>query len=281
MKWNIVADSSIDLFDLDCSNPDISFSTVPFTLTVGQNSFVDDESLDREQLLKEMKACKTASTSACPSTGAWMEQFEKEGNVFAITITSGLSGSYNSACAARNLLLERYPEKNIYVIDSLSVGAEMILTVRELCRLIHEGFSFSQIVEEIQRHMLRTHCVFALSSFDNLVKNGRMNKLAGFVANRLGLCGIGIASAKGTIEIKGIARGRKKALATVMEDLHHRGNTGISSVVICHCNNEPLSQELKALILQEWPEAQISIVPNRGLCSYYAEEGGLIVGYYA
>jgi len=278
MNWNIIADSSIDLFRPEYEVDNIRFSTVPFTLTVGENSFVDDEKLDKEALLREMKECSSASTSACPSTGVWLDEFEKEGDVIAITITSGLSGSYGSACAARELLLERDPEKKIYIIDSLSTGAESILILRKLYELIGSGLDFDAVIEGVESFKKQSCTVFALCCFDNLVKNGRMSRLKGFVANKLGFWGIGIASKIGTIEIKGIARGHKKALSLILEDMQERCGQ-VQSLIIDHCMNEEFSQLVAEQVLARWPEAKVSILPTRGLCSYYAEMGGLIIGY--
>lgn len=278
MKWNIIADSSIDLFSPENEADNIRFSTVPFTLTVGKNSFVDDEKLDKGALLREMKECRSASTSACPSTGAWLDEFEKEGNVIAITITSGLSGSYSSACAARELLLEREPEKKIYIIDSLSTGAESILILRKLYELIGSGLDFDAVIEGVESFKKTSRTVFALCCFDNLVKNGRMSKLKGFVANKLGFWGIGIASEIGTIEIKGIARGHRKALSLILEDMQERCGQ-VHSLIIDHCMNEEFSQLLAEQVSAKWPEAKVSVLATRGLCSYYAEMGGLIIGY--
>ncbi len=278
MKWNIVADSSIDLFALESAHENISFSTVPFIITVDDKEYVDDDSLNITELMTEMKECKTASQTACPAPGAWFEQFQNEGNVIAITITSNLSGSYNSACVAKEMMLEEYPDKKIAVIDSLSTGPEMVLIVRKLCELIEEGKDFDTVMDEIRKYMNHTHVSFALSSFDNLVKNGRMNRVAGFIANKLGLLGIGIASEKGTIEIKGVARGRRKAISVIISDMQQRG-TYIKQVIISHCQNVEFSEQLKEAILEEWKDAKVTIMPLRGLCSYYAEQGGLIIGF--
>lgn len=278
MKWNIVADSSIDLFELETPQENIDFSTVPFSIGVGDVNYIDDENLNISELLAAMKECKTASRTACPSTGDWCEQFEKEGNVLAITITSGLSGSYNSACAARDLVLEEHPDKKIHIIDSLSTGPELILILRKLCELIGEGKDFDTVVEEIHKHMNHTHVAFALCSFDNLVKNGRMNKVTGFIANKLGLLGIGIASEKGTVEVKGVARGRKKAIETIIADMKQRG-TYVKDVIIDHCQNIEFAEQVKAEIQNVWNDANVTIIPTRGLCSYYAELGGLIIGF--
>lgn len=283
MKWNIVADSSIDLFELESVQGNIEFSTVPFSISVGDVDYLDNEELDTNELVSAMKECKTASRTACPSTGAWYEQFKKEGNVIAITITSNLSGSYNSACVARNMVLEDAalsdtPDKKIAIIDSLSVGPEMILILRKICELINEGKSFEAVVEETHKYMNHTHVVAALTSFDNLIKNGRMNKLSGFVANKLGLIGIGIASEKGTIEMKGIARGKRKAISLIINDMEQRG-TYIKNAVISHCQNIEFAEQVKSEIQKVWNNANVTIIPTRGLCSYYAEQGGLIIGF--
>lgn len=278
MKWNIVADSSIDLFDMECNCDNINFSTVPFAIDVGETEYIDDENLDVGELVNAMKNCDIASRTACPSIGSWCEKFNEDGYTIAITITSGLSGSYNSACAARNMILEEQPDKKIAIIDSLSVGPEMILILRKLCDLISQGKDFDDVVKETLEYMNHTCVSFVLSSFDNLVKNGRMSKLKGFIANKLGFLGIGIASAKGTIEMKGIARGKNKAVDIVLNDMKQRA-VQIKSVVISHCQNIEFAKRVKTEIQNVWSTADITIIPTRGLCSYYAEQNGLIIGY--
>lgn len=278
MKWNIVADTSIDLFELEKSYENISFSTVPFYLTVGDKVFADDEKLDKEELIREMSACKEASTSACPSTGAWLGEFEKEGYAIGITITSGLSGSYNSACAAKELITEQQPDKKVYVIDTLTTGAESILILRKLCELIDSGLDFDAVIRGVEAFKNTSRTVFALCCFDNLVKNGRMSRLKGFVANALGFWGIGIASNIGTIEMKGIARGQKKAISVIIEDMCQRCGD-VKELVLDHCMNEDFASQVAAAARERWPEINVTILPTRGLCSYYAEKGGLIIGY--
>ena len=278
MKWNIVADSAIDLFDLETPQENVAFSTVPFVISVEDRDFIDDDTLNVGELVTAMRECKTASKTACPAPGAWYDEFKKEGNVIAITITSNLSGSYNSASVAKEMVLEEEPDKKIAIIDSLSTGPEMVLILRKLCELIREGNDFDAVIEKVHQYMNHTHVSFALSSFDNLVKNGRMNKVTGFIANKLGLLGIGIASEKGTVEVKGVARGKRKAISAIIQDMQQRG-TYINEVIISHCYNEEFANQVKEAILAEWPHAKMTIMPLRGLCSYYAEEHGLIIGF--
>lgn len=157
MKWNIIADSSIDLFELETAYENIEFSTVPFSIGVGGKEYLDDDSLNIGELMSAMQECKTASRTACPSVGAWCEQFQKDGNIIAITITSNLSGSYNSACVARNMVLEEQPEKQIAVIDSLSTGPEMVLILRKICELISANKDFESVLKGTREHMKNTH----------------------------------------------------------------------------------------------------------------------------
>lgn len=263
---------------LEAAYENIEFSTVPFSIGVGGKEYLDDDSLNIGELMSAMQECKTASRTACPSVGAWCEQFQKDGNIIAITITSNLSGSYNSACVARNMVLEEQPEKQIAVIDSLSTGPEMVLILRKICELIVGNMDFETVIKETKKHMKNTHVAFALSSFDNLVKNGRMNKITGFIANKLGLLGVGFASERGTIEVKGVSRGRRKAIEAILNDMKLRG-TYIKEVVISHCQNIEFAEQVKTAILNVWNDSTVTIIPTRGLCSYYAEQGGLIIGF--
>ena len=278
MKWNIIADSSCDLFTLEKAYTDISFSTIPFVISVDGKDYIDDETLNTSQMVLIMEESKKASHTACPSPEAWYEQFEKPGYAIAITISSRLSGSYNSASTAMNMILETYPDKKIALIDSQSTGPEMIMIVRKLCKLIESGADFDTVVTGANEYAKRTHIVFALSSFGNLIKNGRMSRIAGFLAGRLHLWGIGIGSEEGTIQIKQRARGKRMAVEAIIDDIRERRNNP-GEVVISHCQNPELAQSLKESIEKAWHDAHVTVIPTRGLDSYYAERGGLIVAY--
>lgn len=278
MKWNIVTDSSCDLFDLEVPNESVSFSSVPFVINVGNKDFLDDSSLNTKELIDSMEMSDKAGHTSCPSPHTWYKQFKKADISIAITISGKLSGSYRSACVARNMIMDKYPDKRIVVIDSYSAGAEITLLVRKLCSFIVSEDDFDTVVDALKQYMNHTHVVFALSSFNNLIKSGRMNKLSGFIANKLGFWGIGIGSEQGTIKIKKKVRGSKKALEVILNDMKERGFSQ-GMVVISHCHNRKFAENLKNAIQEIWYNADVTIMPTRGLCSYYAEKGGLIVGF--
>ncbi len=278
MKWGIVTDSSCDLFASVDEKNQISISSVPFVINVGEKDFVDSESLDIPEMLDAMEQETQASRTSCPSPDAWLTQFEKADNIIALTISSNLSGSYNSAQLAKDMIKEKHPEKQIAVIDSFSTGPEMTMCVEEILNQIKAGTAFKDIVNFAKEFFERARIAFALCSFDNLVKNGRLGRMSGFLAKHLRMWGIGIGSDEGTIEVIGKAHGPAKAIKKLLSDMEERGFVG-GKASISHCQNVKQAESLKERILSKWPTADISIMPTRGLCSYYAERGGLIVSF--
>ena len=278
MKWNIVTDSSCDRFPAVMQSGLARLSSVPFVIRVGDRDFVDDDALDTAEMLAAMERCEQASHTSCPAPHDWLERFEQAEQSIAITISSRLSGSMISAELAREMALERWPEKRIAVLDSRSTGPELVLCVKKICALIGAGADFDTVVAEADAFLRDTHVAFALSSFGNLVKNGRMSRAVGTIARRLGMWGVGVGSDDGTIDVRGKVRGAARAVALLLEDMAAHGYRG-GQVVISQCHNLPLAEKLQSRIRELWQGADVAIVPTRGLCSYYAERGGLIVSY--
>ena len=274
MKNKIVMDSAGDLQSLE----GVDFASVPMKIVAEDREFVDSPGTDVSEMIRYLGSYRGKTSTACPGVGEYLEAFEDAENIYCVTITSGLSGSYNSACAAMELLLEKEADKKIYVIDSLTTGAESILILRKLCELIESGLDFDTVIAETEAFKKTGRTVFALCCFDNLVKNGRMSKLKGFVANTLGFWGIGIASEVGTIKMKGVARGQKKAIAGIIDDMRQRSGT-VRELILDHCINEDFARQVEAAAREQWPEINVTVLPTRGLCGYYAEKGGLIIGY--
>lgn len=297
MDWFIAADSSCDLFPSQFSDqgfginpaeeagapviedaPSIGFDTVPFVMRVGETDFVDDENLDVDAMLTAMENESEVSTTACPSPQAWVDLFQKSDQVVAITISERLSGSFESASVAKNMVLADHPDKKIAVINSCSTGPEVALCIDLMAKCICMGDSFDEVVAKAQAFVDETRTVFSLSSFNNLVKNGRIPKLVGFLAGKLGVWGIGIGSDKGEIILKGKARGAAKCIKIILEDMFSRGYNG-GRVLISHSLNPDFAQRVASAIKEHWSTAKVDIIPCRGLDAFYAERGGVIIGY--
>lgn len=277
-KWKIVVDSGCDLVRLKELAMDTDFVRVPLTIQVEETVFVDDETLDIDYMMDTMYASCLSAKSACPSAQAFYEACSGAENVLVITITGGLSGSYNSARLGKELLQEKQPAVNVHVMDSLSAGGEIDLIVTELNRLIASGLDFDQVVERITAYQRRTKLLFVLARVDNLVKNGRLNKLLGKVVGLLNIRMIGKASDTGTLELLQKARGYKKSLKTAFEEMKKSGYQG-GRMMIAHRCNEKFCQEFSDLLRSHFPQATIEILTTSGLCSFYAEDGGILMGY--
>ena len=278
MTWKIVADSGCDYREITDLANQTRFESVPLTIQIDNEIFVDNALLNIDDMMEKMYATSTASKSACPSPDDYLRSFEGAENIFVVTITGSLSGSHNSAQLAKKLFLEEHPTANIHVIDSLSAGGEVDLIVRKLNDLIKEGLSFEQVVEAITHYKKNTKLLFVLAKVDNLVKNGRLSKLIGAVVGLLNIRMVGEASDTGTLELLQKARGAKKALTAAVNEVLKAGYKG-GRIIIAHRNNEKFCQQFTEVIKEKFPAADISFLPTSGLCSFYAEEGGLLMGY--
>lgn len=278
LDWKIVADSGCDFKTLDNLPADIGFESVPLTLQIGSQVFRDDTGLDIPAMMETLYATNAAASSACPSTDAYYQSYQGAKNIIVVTITGALSGSHNSARVAKEMFLEDHPDTNIHLIDSLSAGGEMDLIVLELQRLIRSGLFFEDVVKAITAYQEKTKLLFILAKVDNLVKNGRLSKLVGTVVGLLNIRMVGEASQEGKLELLQKARGQKKAIVAGIEEMIKAGYKG-GKILIAHSNNPKICQQISEKIYESFPNAPIQIVPTSGLCSFYAEDGGILMGY--
>lgn len=278
MTWKIVSDSGCDLKQLPIDTEKLTFVRVPLTFKVGERHFIDDDHLIIDEMVDCFEKTDVAATSSCPNPDAYLKAFEGSENIFVVTVTSKLSGSYNSAQLAKNIYLEHHPEANIHVIDSLSAGGEMDLIVLKLQELIVQRTPFQEIVNAITTYQNNTKLIIILEKVDNLVKNGRLNKFLGKMIGLLNIRLIAKADSEGAIALLQKVKGPKKMIVTAYSELQKAGYNG-GRVVIAHCQNKLVSKQLAEKIYQDFPEASISIVPASGVCSFYIEKSGILIGY--
>ncbi len=268
----IVADSSCDLYSIDHDD----FKTVPLTIYTDERSFVDDENLNVHEMLDYLAAYKGRSYTSCPPIDLWLQAYEGAKEIFVITITSALSGSYNSALSAAEMYKEEHKDVKISVIDSLSTGGEEILAINKMTELMKQGLSFEKIDEIVRDYLRRSRLFFSFFSVHNLAQNGRVNKIAAGALSVLNISVNGTATSEGTIAVTGKARGEKKSLQALLDYMKEAGYKG-GKCVITHTENEAAAKDLKDMVLKEYPDASIDIYPTRGLCSYYMERRGVVI----
>lgn len=270
----ICADSSCDLTQLD----GFDYSYAPLKIIAGDREFTDDSSLDTENMLSYLEGHKGKSHTSCPNTEDWLRAFGDADEIFAVTITSNLSGSYNSAiCAATSLTDERSNVK-IHVIDTLSVGPESALIIKKLCELISKGLDFESVKNEICEYHKHTRLIFALESMHNLANNGRVSHVVAKMAGLLGIRAIGRASERGTLEMTDKVRGIGATAERIYKNMLTEGYNG-GDVRIHHVKNSALAELLHRHISDGFPTASVTVAEAGGLCSFYAERGGILVGF--
>lgn len=278
MTWKIVADSGCDYRTIENLAVDTLFESVPLTIQVGDEIFIDNNQLNIDEMMEKMYATSSASKSACPSPDDYMKAFNGASNIFVVTITGTLSGSYNSAQVAKRLYLEDHPDVNIHIIDTLSAGGENDLIIKKLNLLIGQGLSYEEVIKEITAYQAKTKLLFVLAKVDNLVKNGRLSKLLGAVVGLLNIRMVGEASQDGKLELLQKARGTKKSLIAAFDELIKAGYAG-GQIIIAHRHNPKFCQQFSEMVREKFPQAVIEVIPTSGLCSFYAEENGLLMGY--
>ena len=278
MTWKIVADSGCDYRTIENLAVDTLFESVPLTIQVGDEIFIDNAQLNIDDMMEKMYATSSASKSACPSPDDYMKAFDGASNIFVVTITGTLSGSHNSAQVAKKLYIEEHPNVNIHIIDTLSAGGENDLIIKNLNLLIGQGLSYEEVVTEITAYQAKTKLLFVLAKVDNLVKNGRLSKLLGAVVGLLNIRMVGEASQDGKLELLQKARGAKKSLIAAFDELIKAGYAG-GQIIIAHRNNLKFCQQFSEMVREKFPQAVIEVIPTSGLCSFYAEENGLLIGY--
>ncbi len=247
--------------------------------------YTDSPALDTRKLLKEMKSSKQAAGSACPSVEEYAEQMRGCDACIVITLSSKLSGSYNSARVARDMVLEEFPDKKIYILDSESASAGELRLALYLRERIDAGDDFETVVAGATRFMTSMRTLFVLEDLGNLVKNGRLNKVSGIVASVLSLCPIMSDDGHGEIKMLSKARGMKQALSkmvTVIAEETAAVAPRSLTLTMAYCNCPERAGLLRGEILERCPAVKrVIIVPTGGVSTVYANDGGIIVAYAA
>lgn len=274
MRIKIVTDSASDLTSME----GIDMSYAPMKVCTAEREFTDNDGINVREMVDFLYSYKGRSSSSCPNAEDWLNAFGDAENIVCITITGGLSGSYNSAVSAKNIYEGDHPDRRVLVVDSLTAGPEMALMAERVRDLAQNAETLEEIEAGLKSY--KTELLFALESLRNFANNGRVSKAAAAAAGLLGIRAIGRASDVGTLELLSKTRGEAKTLDGVMGYLKElRCNGG--KIFIDHCFAEEAVSKMAAKIKAEYPHAQIVIRPTRGLCSFYAELGGFLVGFEA
>ena len=277
MDYKIVADSCCDV-PLEFRE-DWGITTIPLIMTLDDKCFVDDEELDLSGYMQEMKNHKGRIGSASPTPQLYKTAFEGKHASFAVTISGNLSGSYNSAMLGK-AMAEEDGEADVHVFDSKSASAGEVLIALKIRKLISEGLQKTEIISSVERFIDEMKTYFVIENVDNLMKNGRLNKITGTIISALGIKPIMGADGSGNIALFSQARGYAKIIDKLANTIKESGkSTEGESMVITHCNNPGLAERLMNAIKERYNFKEILVFPTKGLSSMYVNDQGVIMAF--
>lgn len=279
MGYVIAVDSCTDM---DAAmRADERVKLVPLTLRVGDWEVVDDERFDQADFLKRVAACPTAPSSACPSPDDYIRAYGRDNrDAYAVTLSANLSGSYNSAVLAKDLLAKDFPEKKIHVFNSRSAccGQTVIMLKIKECRA--KGMSFHEVVEEVERYVSEQSTLFVLGSLEALRKNGRLTNIEAALVHVLNIKPVMMATPEGLIDQVEKCRGVKKALSRLVDHVgNHAVNQHEKIFAITHCNCLDRAKWVKEQIEKRYRFKEVIVVDAAGVASLYAADGGIVVSF--
>ena len=276
MTYKIVADSSCDLND-DLKGK-LNISLVPFKIDVDEESFIDNANIDVARLIKSMKNSPNPVKTSCPSPGDFAKEYEKHDDIFAVTISSKLSGTYNSALLAKQMAEEKEPKKFIHVFDSKSASVGETLVSIKIQELIDQSLSNLEIVDKVEKYIKEMKTFFILENLDNLIKNGRISKTKGLIASVLNLKPIMGDDGDGNIDLIENNRGTKKAFKRLVEIIGETGEKLEEKILgIAHVDALERAENLKNEIEGLYNFKDIILVKTAGLSTAYANDGGIVL----
>lgn len=276
MSYKIVVDSCCELPEELSKDP--RFERVPLGLEVGDYRILDDDHFRQQDFLKRVAACPTCPKSSCPSPERFMEAYNADvDHVYAVTLSTHLSGSYNSAKLGADLCREKYGKKHIHVVDSLSASGGEAQIALKLMELEEEGLPFEEIVKQAESYRDSVKTYFVLDNLETLRKNGRLSGVKALVASTLNIKPV-MGADRGQIIQLSQTVGIKKALGKMVE---YAAKEVVKPeerrLIITHCNAPERAGQVKQMILENASFKECIIMDTRGISSMYANDGGVIV----
>ena len=277
MSYKIVIDSCGEL--LNQWKQDKHFQSVPLTLTVGSENILDDSTFDQADFLQKVAACPECPKSACPSPESYQRAFDCDAErVYCVTLSSELSGSYNSAVLGASLLHEENKNKKIHVFNSCSASVGQTLIAMKIAQCEESGLPFEDVISVVNKYIEEQHTFFVLENLETLRKNGRLSRVKALVASALKIKPIMGATPEGTICQLDQARGMNKALVKMVDKIMEATvNSENRVLAISHCNSPKRAYMLRDAIQERMKLADIVVLDTAGVSSMYANDGGIIV----
>lgn len=278
VSYKVIVDSCCELTEEFRSNVDCAI--IPMGITVDDYNIIDDDSFDQQDFLKRVAASPNCPKSNCSSPEAYIDAMKTDAeNIYIITLSANLSGSYNSAVLGVKMFKEEHKDKNIHVFDSRSAACgetQIAFWVREY---EEQGMPFDEIVDRVEKQIDDRRTFFVLESLEALRKNGRLGTVKALVANVLSIKPIMAGTLEGTIVQKGQARGINNALSKMIDMMLADNTTENKTLMISQCNCPERAARVRDEFLSKASFKDTVILEARGITSLYASDGGIVVTF--
>jgi len=251
---------------------------VPLEIMVGDYRVLDDETFNQKELLEKIAASEECPRSSCPSPERYLSAYKSDeaDRVYVVTLSSELSGSYNSAMLAKKLYEEENGTRKIHVFDSLSASGGEGQIALKIMDMEEKGDSFEKIVSSGETFRQKLSTFFVLDNLETLQKNGRLSNLKAFIANTLNIKPV-LCAKNGKIEQLAQAIGSRKGLVKLVDYVLKIEEIGKKRIVITHCNCIERAEQVYNMIKDKLEHVEIFIIDMAGISTIYANEGGIII----
>lgn len=276
MKFKIVGDSCCDFTRADLTKEYVEI--VPLTLTIGDEDVVDDESFEQRKFIEMVESCPACPKSSCPSPEAYLEKFSDAENIYVVTLSSKLSGSFNSAVIAKEMYGEKDSKTNIHVFDSKSAAAGQHLIYEKIEELALRGLDFANVVKSVNDFIESMKTIFVLENLEVMKKNGRLTKIKSFAADVLNIKPV-LHAVDGEIHQLDKGRGMNKALEKLLYQIKKQGYDRERKVAITQCDSYARCEKVKNILIENLGFKKVEILDAGGVSSMYESRGGVVVAF--
>ena len=277
MSYRIIVDSCGELTD-EMKKSGI-YKSAPLSMEVNGTHVADDNTFDQARFLRLLAESPHCPRSSCPSPEEYMSLYDCGADrVYVVTLSSELSGSYNSAELGRKLFEEEHSDKKIYVFNSRSASVGETLIAMKIRECEERGMDFEEVKECVESYIKGQNTYFVLENLDTLRKNGRLTGIKSLVASALNIKPVMGSTPAGTICQLGQARGIKRALDKMTDHIVQNAESPEEKVLgIAHCNCPERAEKVREILLGKLKVKSSFIVNTAGISTMYANDGGIIV----
>ncbi|MEC5424690.1 DegV family protein [Virgibacillus sp. C22-A2] len=258
---------------------------VPLYLHFKDNQYKIGVDIDLQTFHQKVKETNELPRSAAPSPNDFYEAFKQvdaQTPILMLSLTKGLSSTYENAVIGRTMLIEEEPDRRIEIINTKTASCGISLLLHEASVKMNENYSLDELVEHLHERVEQTTTLFVLKTLENLVLGGRLDKVKGTIAKTLNIKLLMKASDdEGSIEVTEKVRGDKKSIRRFIDQIgEYTKNVEDKVITMTHCNAEDRAKKVLSDIRSKYPFKDAYLSETGPLISTYGGEGALVISFF-